>query len=464
MNTLDQRESLRWKQKPVPELVRLAWPLAVSMLSYSIMTLVSTLFVGRLGASALAGVGLGGVASFGLIGFGFGMLRAVKVVVSQATGAGRRSEIPAYVAAGVFLAVALGVLAIGFGRWLCVVIPDFAATPEAGAHAAHYLSLRNLGAPFALVAILLREARYGLGDSRTPLRSALAANLTNIALDALFILVLRWGVTGAGAATAVGHLVEASLLWRASKDPGIAFARARKKHVFHLLRLGMPLGFQFLLEIGAFSVLVVMLGRLSDLDLAAHQIALQMTHISFLPALAVGEAASILVGQAVGAGEDGLVKGLARRALFVGAIYTGVCGILFWVFGTLIASTFTKDTAVIALAAKLLCVAALFQVFDAVNVVARSVLRGTGDVRFPAVVAVVTAWVCTPPLTWLLGYHFGLGALGGWLGLCLEIVIGSVLLWVRVERASWKAHAAHSRAELASFGEEDVVPATVPAQ
>jgi MATE family multidrug resistance protein len=291
------------------------------------------------------------------------------------------------------LALGLGVVAIGVGRWLTTVVPAFAATPEAGAHAAHYLGWRNLGAPFALVAVLLREARYGLGDSRSPLRSALAANLTNIALDALFILVLGWGVTGAGAATAIGHVVEAGLLWRVSRDPGIGFARTRKKHVLHLVRLGFPLGFQFLLEIGAFSVLVVMLGRLSDLDLAAHQIALQMTHISFLPAYAVGEAASILVGQAVGAGEDGLVKGLGRRALVVGAIYTGVCGILFWVFGTLIAGAFTKDTAVVALAAKLLCVAALFQVFDAANVVARSVLRGTGDVKFPAVIAEVTAWL-----------------------------------------------------------------------
>src|SRR5215510_4420168 len=99
MNTEDQRKGLFWKKKPIPELVRLAWPIAVSMLSYSIMTVVSTLFVGRLGASALAGVGLGGIAAFGLIGFGFGVLRSVKVVVSQATGAGRRDEIPAYLAA-----------------------------------------------------------------------------------------------------------------------------------------------------------------------------------------------------------------------------------------------------------------------------------------------------------------------------------------------------------------------------
>jgi MATE family multidrug resistance protein len=429
------------------------------MLSYSIMTLVSTLFVGRLGASALAGVGLGGVAAFALIGFGFGLLRAVKVVVSHATGAGKRSEIPAYVSAGVMLALGLGVLAIGFGRLLTQVVPAFAATPQAGTHAAEYLSLRNLGAPFALMAIVLREARYGLGESRSPLTSALAANVTNIALDAVLILGLGWGVSGAGAAAACGHVVESGLLLVASRDPGFAFRRTRVRHVTHLLRLGLPLGLQFLLEIGAFAVLVVMLGRLSDLDLAAHQIALQVIHISFLPAFAVGEASSILVGQAVGAGEDGLIKGLARRAFAVAAIYTGVCAILFWLFGMAIASAFTSDPAVRILAAKLLFVAALFQVFDAANVVARCVLRGTGDVRFPAVVAVATAWIFTPPLTWLLGYHLGLGALGGWLGLCAEIIIGAVVLWVRVERGTWSAHAEHSRAELASMSDEEPVPA-----
>ncbi len=460
MNSQTQREALRWKRKPVPELVRLAWPLAVSMLSYSIMTLVSTLFVGRLGASALAGVGLGGVAAFGLICFGFGLLRAVKVVVSQATGAGRRRDIPAYVAAGVLCAVVLGMLAVLSGRLLIRVLPDFTASPDAGFQAAHYLSLRNLGAPFALIAIVLREARYGLGDSRSPLTSALAANLTNIALDSLFILGLGWGVSGAGAAAALGHVVEASLLIRASRDPGVAFGLARVRHVVHILKLGLPLGLQFFLEVGAFGVLVVMLGRIGDVDLAAHQIALQVTHFSFLPAFAMGEAASVLVGQAVGAGEDGLVKSLGRRALGIAALYAGLCGLGFWLFGSVIARAFTDDLAVRAVTARLLCVAAVFQVFDAASVVARSVLRGTGDVRFPALIAVTTAWVSTPPLTWLLGYHFGLGAVGGWLGLCVEIVVGAIILWIRVERGGWRRHAAEARAALASLPDE--APASEP--
>ncbi|MBK8994763.1 MAG: MATE family efflux transporter [Myxococcales bacterium] len=448
--------------KPVPELVRLAWPIAVSMLSYSVMTLVSTLFVGRLGANALAGVGLGGIAAFGLIVFGFGLLRSVKVVVSQATGAGRRGDIPVYLAAGVALALALGLLGIGAGRGLAAFLPRVSASAEAGHLAAEYLWWRNLGAPFVLVAVALREARYGLGDSRSPLVSALGANLCNIALDALFILVLGLGVRGAGAATALAHVVEAALLVSASRSPGFAWARVRLRHVGTLLRLGVPLGLQFLLEIGAFAVLVVVLAGIGAVDLAAHQIALQLTHISFLPALAVGEAASVMVGQAVGAGQDGLVPKVARRALLVATAYTGVCALVFVAFAQLLAGAFTADLAVRGVTVKLLWVAAAFQIFDGANAIARCVLRGTGDVRYPAVIAVVIAWVSTPPLAWFLGVRLGWGALGGWLGLCAEIVVGSSLLWWRLERGSWRKAAEASRERLASEpGEEELVTAPV---
>jgi MATE family, multidrug efflux pump len=464
MNTQDQREALRFKHKPVPELVRLAWPIAVSMLSYSVMTLVSTLFVGRLGASQLAGVGLGGVAAFGLVGFGFGLLRAVKVVVSQAIGAGRNEEIPAYVAAGVLLALALGVLGLGAGRILILFLPSVSTSHEAGQAAAVYLSMRNLGAPFVLVAVALREARYGLGDTRSPLASALAANLTNIALDALFIFGLGLGVRGAGMATAFAHCVEAACLIYASREPGIGWARAKLHHVAHALKLGLPLGLQFMLEIGSFAMLVAILARIGEVDLAAHQIALQVTHLSFLPALAIGEAASVLVGRAVGAGEDDLVRMLARRAMAISSLYTGACALAFVLGAPLIASLFTTDHAVRALTVKLLWVAAAFQVFDGGNAIARSVLRGTGDVRVPALIAVTTSWLCLPPLTWLLGERMGLGALGGWLGLFTEIMVGTAILWWRIERRHWLFWAERSRAGLrASTAPAEAVPAPASA-
>jgi MATE family multidrug resistance protein len=461
MNTQSQREALRWRLKPGPELVRLAWPIAVSLLSYSAMTLVSTLFVGRLGASQLAGVGLGGIAAFGLVGFGFGVLRAVKVLVSQATGAGKHEDIPAQVAAGITVALGLGAVAVAVGRWLVGELPSFSADPGAGRAAAAYLATRNLGAPFALVAVALREARYGLGDSRSPLVSAVAANLTNIALDALFILGLGLGVKGAGAAAAIGHVVEATLLIRASRQTGFGWALLRVRHVAHSLRLGLPLGVQFTLEIGAFSVLVAVLARTGAVDLAAHQIALQVTHVSFLPALALGEAASILVGQAVGAGEDGLVRRVARRAVAIASVYTGVCGVGFLLGAAHIARLFTLDPAVRTVTTHLLWVAAAFQVFDGANAVARSVLRGTGDVRYSALIAATTSWLTLPPLSWWLGVHMGLGALGGWLALFVEITAGASLLWWRLERGHWARFAEQSRVRLAESTSVDAEPAPV---
>lgn len=461
MDAIAPKNTLLWKKKPIPELVRLAWPIAVSMLSYSVMTVTSTLFVGRLGASALAGVSLGGLAAFGLVIFGFGLLRAVKVLVSQVTGAGRADEIPAYVAAGVFAALGLGVLAISAGQVLAGFLPAFAATPQAGHDAAVYLAMRNLGAPAVLVAVALREARYGVGDSRSPLWSALAANVTNVLLDALFILVLHLGVRGAGLAAAAAHVVEAGVLFRASRSPGIGWAAARLRHLALVVKLGVPLGLQFLLEIGSFAVLVTVLAKISDADLAAHQITLQLTHLSFLPALALGEAVSVMVGQAVGAGEDGLVKPLARRALVVASGYALACGLLFVCFDRAIAAAFTSDRSVQALTVKLLWLAAGFQLFDAANAIARCVLRGAGDVKYPALIAVLTAWCSTPPLTWFLGMKLGYGAVGGWIGLTGEIVVASLILWIRLERNAWVRSAKESRARIASTPEEAPAAAEV---
>jgi MATE family multidrug resistance protein len=444
------RETLYWKRKPFPELVRLAWPIAVSMLSYSIMTLTDTLFVGRLGASRLAGVGLGGVAGFAILCFGSGLVRGVKVLVSQAVGAGRRHELPALVGAGVISSLGLGAVVVVVGRAMAHLLPGLSVDPEAGSLAAVYLGIRILGAPLFLLGAALRESRYGMGDTRVPMIAAVVANIANVPLDALLIFGLHLGVPGAAWATVIASAVQTAILLGGQLlGDGLHLSLVRREHLLDLWHIGAPLGVQMLLEVGSFATLVVILARIGEVDLAAHQIALQLTHLSFLPALALGEAASVLTGQAVGAGEDQLVRRVAHRALAASAVYTGACAVGFVVAARGITALFTPDPAVQSLAVKLLYVAAAFQLFDGANVVARSVLRGTGDVRYPAIIAVSTAWLCTPPLTALLAIGLGLGALGGWLGLCAEICVGALLLWWRLERCQWQPWAERSRRRLA---------------
>ena len=245
------------------ELMRLSWPIAVSMISYAFMTLVDTLFVGRLGASALAGVGLGGVAAFTILCGSFGLLRGVKVLVSQALGAGRRHEIEAYLGAGLWLALGIGVLSTLAGQLIAGALPLLASSPAAGELAYVYLRTRILGAPLVLIYVALREYRYGVGDGRSPMVANVMANVLNVGLDYLFVIVLRWGVEGAAWATVIGHGSEAIYLLLASRPGRAAWAGWRGRHIRAVLRVGLPTSLQFMLEVGAFSLLTALLATMS---------------------------------------------------------------------------------------------------------------------------------------------------------------------------------------------------------
>src|SRR5262249_44429144 len=147
-------------------------------------------------AAELAGVGLAAVIGFTLVCFGIGLLRGAKTLVSQAVGANRRDRIPELVGAALAIAVVLGLAATLAGQLLAPVVAQLSASPRAGHFAAQYLAIRSLGAPLVLVYAGLRESRYGIGDSTTPMRASLAGNAVNIALDAILILGLDMSVRG----------------------------------------------------------------------------------------------------------------------------------------------------------------------------------------------------------------------------------------------------------------------------
>lgn len=447
--SLETSSPLEWSDRPGRALLRLAWPITVSMLSFSAMTLVSTAFVASIGSDELAGVGLAGVVGFALICFGVGLLRGAKTLVSQAVGADRRDKIPALIGAALGTGLGLGLLATLVGELLAPWLGSLSASPRAGQFASEYLAIRSLGAPLVLVYAALREASYGVGDSRTPMRASLAGNAVNIALDCVLILGLGWGVQGAAVATIFGNLTEVSVLaWpMRAQLRRVTWLPSAVRDVW---RQGVPNGLQFVMEVGSFLILTVIVARTSALDGAAHQMVLHLVNVSFLPAHALAEGAAVLVGQAVGANRDSLVPLVARRAFSIGAGYATVCCILYAVLGSMITNAMAAgDPALAARATTLVHVSLLFLVADAWNVIARGILRGASDVRYAAVVGIITSWVTTPPLTWLLGIHFGLGAVGGWLGLAMEIVVGATLFWLRVRRGGWRPAAAAARRQMA---------------
>lgn len=443
--TSGSHPTLSWSDRPGRELLVLAWPITVSMLSFSAMTLTSTAFVASIGADELAGVGLAGVVGFGLVCFGIGLLRGAKTLVSQAVGADRRDRIPELLGSALGLALGLGLLAAIAGQLVAPLLVRVSASSRAGGFAAEYLAIRSLGAPLVLAYAALREASYGVGDSRAPMRASLAGNAVNIALDVVLILGLGWGVTGAAVATIFGNLTELAVLaWPMRRV--LATVRATRRGLRAVWREGVPNGLQFVMEVGSFLILTVLVARMSAVDAAAHQLVLHLANVSFLPAHALAEAAAVLVGQAVGAGRDALVPKVANRALLLGAAYGVACCLVYALVGGTIAHAMASgDAALGARATTLVHVSLLFLVADAANVIARGVLRGASDVRYAAIVGIATSWLTTPPLAWLLGITCDLGVVGGWLGLALEIVAGALLFWWRVASGGWRPAAAAAR-------------------
>jgi MATE family multidrug resistance protein len=441
-------DSCDWSRSPARELIRLAWPITVSTLSYSAMTLAGTVLVAAVGKDELAGVGLAGVVAFSLLCFGMGMLRGVKTVVAQALGGGRADRVDDFLGAGLVFAVAMGLFATAAAWAIAPFIAQLCKSPRAGAFAVEYLRIRVLAAPALLVYCALRETRYGEGDAQTPMRAAIVGNVLNIAVACLLIFGFGLGVMGAALATVIGECAQLAVLaW--PMRARLLRVRWKRDAAGVVWRQGAPTGFQFIMEVGSFLLLTATIAQMGSADGAAHQMVLQIVKVSFLPAHAIAEAASVLVGQAVGAGRYELVRRVAGRALAVGAAYSALClVVLVFAGGGIVTAMSNGDQALAATATTLVHVALAFLVADAANVIARGVLRGAGDVRFPALIGVITAWTFTPPLAWLLGIRAGLGAAGGWIGLAAEIILGAGVFWWRVSRGSWRAAAEASRAAI----------------
>lgn len=467
MTSIRSTSTLPWRHRPFAEVVRLAWPITVSLLSFSTMTAVDTLFIGHLGSAALAGVSLAGVSTFTLVCFGFGLLRSSNITIAQAIGAGRREHVVAYVGASLMIAVGLGLATAIIGQVVALFLPALAASAESGHHASAYMRVRVLGAPIQLATVALAAARTGTGDSRTPMNAVLTANAVNVVLVALFALGLGAGVGGVAAATVLSQFVELFVLARKQRREGFGLRAWSMTDLKILFRTGVPLGIERFFDVGAFNLMVAIMARMGDLELAAHQVAHQVMMFGWLPMMAIGDASTVLQGQAIGAGSLRTVPRVQRAAIGAALGYAGLVSAIVLTFGPLLASGFTSDPIVIARAAQLLQLGAVFVWALPFYTQGQSALRAIGDVRVASLITVVAAWGCTPILAGLFGFGLELGARGGWIGLAVELSLAAATFWWRIRSdGAWLRNVRRFRSELRRMSRERrvSVPSVVPVE
>jgi MATE family multidrug resistance protein len=433
--------------QPTRDLLDLAWPIAAAMLGETALGLVDTKLVGGLGAAALGGVGLGTTLMYLGYALVFGLMRGVKVCSAHAIGEGRPGDAIAYARAGVALGFAIGLVELVICRDVSGVLEALGTDPAIVPFARDFLAAVTLGAPAACALSALNQHRQAIRDSRTMMIVSVSGN----AFNAVFAWALIYGrlglpalgVRGGGYATAIVQGFElaamlallARLGAKSDVQPSIPLGRAMRE----IASIGGPTGVQFAAEMTAFTTFAMILGGLGANEIAAHQIALNVMRVSFLPGVAIAEAASVLVGQSLGRRDLAGADAVTKSALKLAVGFMAACGLVFAVGGGFLARFFSRDGDVGAIARRLLLVAAVFQVLDAVNIVYRGALRGAKDVRAIMLLGIFVVWTCVPTAAWLLGRHAGLGALGGWIGFIAETTIGSLLFWRRWARGGWRA-------------------------
>lgn len=430
-------------------MLRLAAPLALTELGWLGMAFIDTVMVGRLpdSASAIGAVSLGSTLFYTIGLFGSGIMLGMDTVVAQAYGARRLEDCHRSMWNSLYLACVLSPVLMLAILAVVPLFPHFGLDRALVAQTVPFLKALVWSTLPLTLYFALRRYLQSMHIVKPVVFALVSANLVNLAGNWVLVYghlgVRARGVAGSGWSTCISRIYlvavlavaavyydrkRASGLWHASRK--LELWRIRE-----LLRLGLPAALQLLMEVSAFATATFLIGKLGAVPLAGHQIALNVASFTYMVPLGIGSAAAIRVGHAVGARD---IHGAARAgwmALLFGASFMSCAGLTLFLFSRSIARVYTPELEVVNAGATLLVVAAVFQLFDGLQVVATGALRGAGNTRLAMLVNLAGYWAVGLPLGAYLCFRRNGGAVGMWIGLCLAlVVIGSILVsgWSRL--------------------------------
>jgi MATE family multidrug resistance protein len=421
----------------------------VSQMSSTLMGVVDTAMVGHLGATELAAVGFAHIWTWTLFSVLIGTASGVQTFVAQHHGAGDEKgcgawvwhALPVLAPAAALAAAAVGVTA---PLWLALLGPS----PALQAQALEFLPGRLLGLVGTTIAFAWISFFRGVGDTRTPMLGAVFANALNAGLGYGLIFgelgLPKLGVAGSGVAMAAGEWSLAVFLAVAGSRRairaryGTAPTAPRAAAVRRVLRTGLPIGGQWLLDMSAFAVFTTLVARMGDASMAASQAFISLLSLSFMQASGISVAAATLVGRYVGAGDLAAAERSFRTALALAGALGATVALLFLTVPELLLGLYSRDADVLALGGPLLALGAAFQLLDALGIASSGALRGAGDTRWPFLAQASLAWFVFLPASWLLGITLGGGLTGAWAG-GLVYVAALALAFVRRFRSGhWR--------------------------
>ena len=428
----------------------LAIPMVLEMSMEAVFAVVDIAFVSQLGSEAVAAVGLTEALITVLYAIAIGLGMSVTAMVSRRVGE-KDYEAAAAVTGqsiwiGSFLSVIIGVGGVWYAADLLRLMGADAAVVETGTG---FTAILLGGSASIMFLFLLNAAFRGAGDAPVALRSLALANALNIILDPCFIFGLgpfpEMGVTGAAVATTIGRsigvLYLAWYLFGARGRLGFRFDHCKLAPalLIRMLRISVGGVGQFLIGTASWIALLRIVALYGTAPIAAFTIALRMVEFAILPAWGLGNAASTLVGQSLGAGLPERAEAFVWRATRYNMIFMTTTGALLILFAPNVVGLFSDDPEILHYGVACLRIMGMGYPLWAVGMVIVQAFNGAGDTRTPTILNFVCFWMIELPLAWWLAQTMGLGPTGVfWSTIVAELAltIASVQIF---RRGHWKS-------------------------
>lgn len=431
------------------QLLALAIPVILAQVAQTAMGFVDTVMAGGYSATDMAAVAIGTSIWLPAILFGHGLLLALTPVVAQLNGSGRRDRIAHQIRQGFWLAGIVSVL-IMVVLWNAgyIIGSMHNIDPVLAEKAVGYLRALLWGAPGYLFFQVARNQCEGLAKTKPGMVMGFIGLLVNIPVNYIFIYghfgMPELGGIGCGVATAAVYwvmffsmisFVRKARSMRDIRSPA-GFTPPDWNVVKRLVQLGLPIALALFFEVTLFAVVALLVSPLGIIDVAGHQIALNFSSLMFVLPMSLAAAVTIRVGFRLGQGSTLDAQTAARTGIAVG-VCMAMCTALFTVLmREQIALLYNDSPAVVALAAHLMLLAAVYQISDSVQVIGSGVLRGYKDTRSIFFITFIAYWVLGLPSGYVLALTDlvvePMGPAGFWMGFIIGLTSAAVMMMLRM--------------------------------
>ncbi|MFI5378805.1 MAG: MATE family efflux transporter [Tepidisphaerales bacterium] len=438
-------------RSPLAELLSLALPTVMQMVSYTLMSFMDTWMLAHAGDTAATAAGGAGMFAWTLLSFGLGTLFLVNTLASQSFGRRDLPEAGRYLWQGIWLGLLYTPIVSIFTLLLPAAFARMQHGPQLLAAETTFLHIIIFANPLKLIATALGQFLVAINRPSAVLLAAASGVCVNAALAYVMVLghlgVTSLGVRGAAIAQVCGVGTEMTVLAIIAFSPSIRIScrlndcRLYARELIVLLRVGIPSGVQLVTEMLAWSLFQSwVLAGLGQAAMSANMYLFRFMILSFLPAIGMGSAVTALVGRHIGREDPASALRSAHLGFRVTLAYMVACGLCFFLFRARLMGIFTEDPVVLHIGGTLLVYAACYQVFDAMYCVYNGALRGAGDTTIPAIAMGGLCWTFLVFAGRLIAtHHPKWGIHGPWsMATTYGISIG-LFLMIRFARGRWRS-------------------------